>query len=150
MKPRQKQAYHNNFLILIKANAKKSARSAKIKNDKVDARVLASLLRGGLVAECYVPPRDVRELRALVRHRVQLVKSAGMVKNHVHSLLDRYGFRREFSDLFGKAGLEWLKRLELKPLDRLLLDSFVQQIECFARAFCNCFECIIVWVVSRQ
>ena len=55
--------------------------SAKIKNDKVDARVLASLLRGGLVAECYVPPRDVRELRALVRHRVQLVKSAGMVKN---------------------------------------------------------------------
>ena len=35
--------------------------SAKIKNDKVDARVLASLLRGGLVAECYVPPRDVRE-----------------------------------------------------------------------------------------
>jgi len=37
---------------------------------------------------------------------------------------DRYGFRREFSDLFGKAGLEWLKRLELKPLDRLLLDSY--------------------------
>jgi transposase len=30
--------------------------SAKIKNDKVDARVLASLLRGGLVAECYVLP----------------------------------------------------------------------------------------------
>jgi transposase len=107
--------------------------SAKIKNDKVDARVLASLLRGGLVAECYVPPRDVRELRALVRHRVQLVKSAGMVKNHVHSLLDRYGFRRDFSDLFGKAGLEWLKRLELKPLDRLLLDSFIEQIECLER-----------------
>jgi transposase len=92
---------------------RKSARSAKIKNDKVDARVLASLLRGGLVAECYVPPRDVRELRVLVRHRVQLVKSAGMVKNHVHSLLDRYGFRRDFSDLFGKAGLEWLKRWSL-------------------------------------
>jgi transposase len=29
--------------------------------------------------------------------------------------------------------LEWLKRLELKPLDRLLLDSFVQQIECLER-----------------
>jgi len=60
-------------------------------------------LRGGLVAECYVPPRDVRELRALVRHRVQLVRAVGMVKNRVHSLLERYGFRREFSDLFGKA-----------------------------------------------
>jgi transposase len=47
--------------------------SAKIRNDKVDAKVLAYLLRGGLVAECYDPPRDVRELRALVRHRLQLV-----------------------------------------------------------------------------
>jgi len=32
--------------------------SAKIRNDKVDARVLAFLLRGGLVAECYVPPKQ--------------------------------------------------------------------------------------------
>ena len=30
----------------------KAIASAKIRNDKVDARVLASLLRGGLVAEC--------------------------------------------------------------------------------------------------
>jgi transposase len=115
----------------------KAIASAKIKNDKVDAKVLASLLRGGLVAECYVPQRDVRELRGLVRHRVQLARSATMVKNRVHSLLDRYGFRREFSDLFGKAGLEWLKRLELKPLDRLLLDSYIEQIECLERLIKN-------------
>ncbi|MCL6579464.1 MAG: IS110 family transposase [Candidatus Bathyarchaeota archaeon] len=111
--------------------------SAKIKNDRVDAKVLASLLRGGLVAECYVPPKEVRALRALVRHRVQLVKSASMVKNRVHSLLERYGFRREFSDLFGKAGLEWLRRLELKPLDKLLLDNFIEQIECLEKLIEN-------------
>jgi len=108
---------------------------AKIRNDKVDARVLAFLLRGGLVAECYVPPKEVRELRALVRHRMQLVRSATIVKNRVHSLLDRYGFRHEFS--FGKAGLEWLRRVEVKPLDRLLLDSFIEQIECLERLIRN-------------
>ena len=48
--------------------------SARIKTDKVDARILAHLLRGDLVAECYVPPKDIREIRALVRHRASLVK----------------------------------------------------------------------------
>jgi transposase len=94
----------------------KAIASAKIRNDKVDAGVLASLLQGGLVAECYVPPRDIRELRALVRHRLQLVRTATMVKNLVHSLLDRYGLKHGFSDVFGKAGMEWLKRVELNLL----------------------------------
>jgi len=34
----------------------KAIASAKIKNDKVDVRILAYLLRGDLVAESYVPP----------------------------------------------------------------------------------------------
>jgi len=58
-----------------------------------------------------------------VRHRVQLVKSADMVKNRVHSLLERYGFRPGFSDLFGKAGLDWLKRLELKASYELVAET---------------------------
>jgi len=35
----------------------KAIASARIKSDKVDARILAHLLRGGLVAESYVPPK---------------------------------------------------------------------------------------------
>jgi len=31
---------------------------ARIKTDKLDASTLADLLRAGLVAECYVPPRE--------------------------------------------------------------------------------------------
>ena len=67
----------------------KAIASAKIKNDKVDARVLAYLLRGGLVAECYVPPKELRDLRALVRHRARLVRTKTAIKNRVHALLDR-------------------------------------------------------------
>ena len=48
--------------------------SVRIKTDKVDARILAHLLREDLVAECYVPPGELREIRVLVRHRVGLVK----------------------------------------------------------------------------
>ena len=46
-----------------------------------------------------------------------------MVKNKVHSIIDKYGLKHEYSDLFGKAGTEWLKRIKLKSSDRLMLDN---------------------------
>jgi len=75
--------------------------SARIKTDKVDARILAHLLRGNLVAECYVPPKSIREIRTLVRHRAALVRMRSTVKNRVHALLDERGYRCSYSDLFG-------------------------------------------------
>jgi len=107
----------------------KAIASARIKSDKVDARILAHLLRSDLVAESYVPPKHLREVRALIRHRASIVKIRTMVKNKVHALIDKYGFEHEYSDLFGKGGVEWLKRLELNPLDRLMLDNYLQHIE---------------------
>jgi transposase len=67
--------------------------SARIKTDKIDARILAHLLRSDLVAEYYSPPRDIREIRALVRHRVALVRTRSTVKNRVHAILDEQGIR---------------------------------------------------------
>jgi len=103
--------------------------SARIKTDKVDARILAHLLRGDLVAECYVPPRDLREIRALVRHRASLVRARTTVKNRVHAIVDQHGLRCEYSDLFGKRSLEWLRSLDLGALDRLMLDNHLGQVE---------------------
>lgn len=111
----------------------KAIASARIKNDKVDARVLAHLLRGDLVAESYVPPRELRDVRALVRHRAGLVRVRTIVKNRVHALIDKYGLKHRLSDLFGKAGLEWLGKLDLNPLDRLVLDNHLEHIECLSR-----------------
>ncbi|MBS7622437.1 transposase [Candidatus Bathyarchaeota archaeon] len=92
--------------------------SARIKSDKVDARILAHPLRSNLVAESYVPPKHLREIRALVRHRVGIIKIRTMVKNEIHAIVDKHGFRHELSDLFGKRGLEWLRSLERPSLDR--------------------------------
>jgi transposase len=40
--------------------------AAKIKTEKRDAKILAELLRGGLLPNAYVPPKELRELRHLV------------------------------------------------------------------------------------
>ncbi len=103
--------------------------SAKIKSDKVDARILAHLLRSNLVAESYVPPKHLREIRTLIRHRVAIVKIRTMVKNEVHALIDQHGFTCPYSDMFGKGGIEWLRTLQLPDLDRLILDNHLTHLE---------------------
>jgi transposase len=107
----------------------KAIASARVKTDKVDARILAHLLRADLVAESYVPPAQIREIRGLIRHRLSLMKMRTMVKNKVHALIDKYGYRCEFSDLFGVSGLKWLRSLELKELDFLILGNHLSHIE---------------------
>ena len=52
----------------------KAIASARLKNDKVDAAILAQLLRADLLPEAWIAPPEVRQLRALLRHRVSLVR----------------------------------------------------------------------------
>ena len=61
--------------------------SAKIKTDKLDAVKLADLLRGGYIAECYIPTRETMDLRELVRHRAALVRMRTKLKNKIHSIM---------------------------------------------------------------
>ena len=65
----------------------KAIASAKIKTDKLDAIKLADLLRGGYIAECYVPSKRIMDLRELVRHRAALVRMRTKLKNKIHSIV---------------------------------------------------------------
>jgi transposase len=61
--------------------------SARLKNDKVDAATLAQLLRADLLPEAWIAPQQVRDLRALLRHRASLVRMGTACKNRVHAVL---------------------------------------------------------------
>jgi transposase len=52
----------------------KAIAAARVKTDAVDARTLAHLLRSDLLPEAYVAPRELRDLRDLLRHRVVLTR----------------------------------------------------------------------------
>jgi transposase len=125
------EAIDNKNIKVVLANPMKTKAiaSARVKTDKVDAKILAHLLRADLVAESYVPPKQIREIRALMRHRLSLLKIRTMIKNKVHALTDKYGYRCEFSDMFGVSGLKWLKTLELDKLDLLILENHLVHIE---------------------
>ena len=89
----------------------KAIAEARIKTDRIDAKTLAYLLRGDLVAESYVPTRKNRERRALIRHRASLMQMRVDIKNRIHALLDKHELTHTYTDLFGKQGLEWLQNL---------------------------------------
>src|SRR5919197_1643225 len=58
--------------------------SARLNNDKVDAGILAQLLRADLLPGAWIAPAKVRQLRALLRHRISLVRLATRARNRIH------------------------------------------------------------------
>ena len=107
----------------------KAIAEAKVKMDKLDAKTLAYLLRGDLVAESYVPTRKNRERRTLIRHRASLLKMRVEVKNRIHAILDKHDLTYEYTDLFGKQSLEWLRNLNLPNIDQQILQSNLQILQ---------------------
>ena len=101
---------------------------AQIKNDRVDARALATLLRGNFVSEVHVPSKTVRQKKNTVRQRLWLARLRTMTRNRIHTVLDRHPQveRPAMSDLFGVRGKAWMKRAALPDLDRRLLDEALQ------------------------
>ena len=46
---------------------------AKIKTDKIDAKILADLLRSDLLPSSYIPSKEIRKIRDMTRHRAYMV-----------------------------------------------------------------------------
>lgn len=73
----------------------------RVKNDERDATGLVDLLRMGRLAESWIAPPPVRELRELVRYRMKLVNLRTNLKNQLHSVMAKEGVTVPMSDLFG-------------------------------------------------
>jgi transposase len=104
---------------------------ARIKTDKLDARILCHLLRSNLIPESYVAPDSIREDRSILRLRINLVQDRTRVVNRLHSLLDKYDVNCDDggSHLVGKKGMRWLKSLKLDGNDQILLNNYISNIE---------------------
>jgi len=102
---------------------------SQIKTDKVDALVLAQLLRTNFLPEAYLAPKEQREARDLLRYRISLVHLRSGVKNRIHALLTRLGIYHTYSDLFGKEGRSFLSSLELSPAHLRTLEGYLCLID---------------------
>ena len=106
----------------------KAIASARLKNDKVDAAILAQLLRADLLPEAWIAPPKVRQLRALLRHRASLVRVGTQQRNRIHAVAADHGYDRSASYWTG-PGRGWLAELDLPPASREIVGDCLAVID---------------------
>ncbi|MEK7173263.1 MAG: IS110 family transposase, partial [Patescibacteria group bacterium] len=93
------------------------------KTDVKDSQWLARLARYGLLRGSFIPPKDLRELRIIARHRTKLNRMLASEKNRLHKTLDDAGVRlgNVVSDISGVTATEIIEGLiAAKPIAELL------------------------------
>jgi transposase len=83
------------------------------KTDAKDAEWIADLLRHGLIASSFVPPKPIRELRDLMRYRRKLIETRSSERNRLSKLLETANIKLSSvaTDVFGKSGMAMLEAL---------------------------------------
>lgn len=86
----------------------------KKKNDRVDAKKLATLLFLDQVPTIHVPSMDVRSWRSLIEFRHRLVAKRTRVKNALRAVLRGHGVEQPSGKkLWTRCGVAWLAAVEL-------------------------------------
>lgn len=105
---------------------------SRVKTDKVDAKILAQLLRTGFLPTSYIPSKEIRDLRNLVRRRIFLGRYTARLKNKIYAELLRQGFSYQRGPtLFKGWGKRWLHSLKIPSIDSYLTlyDSVILEIK---------------------
>jgi transposase len=99
----------------------KQIANARVKTDTQDVIRLVRLLIADIVPEVWVPPADVRQLRALISYRWRLVKMSTAIRNRMRSLLHRYNLQAPEGKIDTEQTREWWEELKIGPLEDMRL-----------------------------
>jgi transposase len=103
---------------------------AKVKNDRIDARLIAKLLAAGMLPGIWICDEPTRVLRRRIARRSQLVRGRTRAKNQIHAVVIRnLGGRAPARDTFGKKGRAWLATLELPADERATVNSCLREAD---------------------
>jgi transposase len=89
------------------------------KTDPRDALTLARLLAAGMLPTVWVPPVEVRELRALGGHRSRLIKQRTQARNRLRAVLFAHNLFPPGGEAFGPANRGWWQGLDLPASEKL-------------------------------
>ena len=117
-------------VVVSDSNQVKAIAHARVKTDKVDAEILAQLLRADFIPEVQMPSDETWSYRQLTSHLRMLSKTRTMIKNSIWGVLNKNLIvTPDVSNLFGKQGLKWLSEVDLEPLARLQLNNLLNLLE---------------------
>lgn len=103
---------------------------AKLKTDTIDSITLANLLRTDYIPAVFVPPKEIRIKKYLLRHRCFLVTMQTRIKNRIHIILERNHISvPPVTDLFGQRGRHFLDNLTLPEAENYLLKVHLEFLD---------------------
>lgn len=107
----------------------KAIAHARVKTDKVDARILAQLHASGFLPEVWAADDETQNLRRLVSERAALVRSIRRVKSRVQAVLHANLVSGYAGHLFGKGGRRLLATAPLPNAERDLLARHLDELD---------------------
>jgi len=107
----------------------KQIANSRVKTDNQDVLRLIRLLMANIVPEVWVPPVDVRQLRAMISYRWRLVKMSTAIQNRMHSLLHRHNIQAPEGKIDTGENREWWQKLSLSPLEDLRLKQELKMLQ---------------------
>jgi transposase len=102
---------------------------AKCKTDSYDSLMLAELLRVDFLPRSYLPPKEIRELRELIRQRCYLVRNRAMFKNRIRHLLFLNGGKIEAKDVSSPKARREIGQLYLPDHTRHSIEQCLELID---------------------
>ncbi|GIQ62859.1 IS110 family transposase [Paenibacillus cisolokensis] len=109
-------------------NAKSIKNVPGRKTDVKDAEWIASLLRHGLLQGSFIPNRDQRELRELIRYRRSLIDERAREVNRIQKVLEGTNIKLSSvaSDVLGKSGRAMIEAMIAGEENPELLSELAQ------------------------
>jgi transposase len=114
---------------------------AQVKTDKKAALALAQLHAAGLLTGVWIPPHEVRDLRALIARREKMVQLSTMAKNRLHSMLHRNHLILPEKP-FSAGQRAWWESLSLSATEQLLVRSDLDTLEFAQKQVEQVEECL--------
>lgn len=102
---------------------------AKVKTDKIDAMILAQLLRCDFLPSVWIPDKKTRVLRRLSSFRKALVQEATSTKNRIKNILNHLLIKHEV--YWTEKGLADLQNVELPSHERIVMDCEIAMLRKF-------------------
>jgi transposase len=99
----------------------------KVKTDKKAALTLAQLHAAGLLTGVWIPPVEVRELRAVIAQRSKMVRLRTQAKNRLTSLLHRT-HRERPAQPFQPEQKAWWDSLPLTTIEKYIVASDLETL----------------------
>jgi len=113
----------------LKAFAKRNK-----KTDKIDARLIADVLRKGYLPEVAIAPKETREIRELLRYRASIVRERTFNINKLKNLLAKLGNDQTYDCTTNKA-LKLIEKLEYPAIYQTVIDGYIERIRFLTEMF---------------